>query len=312
MVSPPQAAATRGDPASAGGSTTTLSTLQDSTTLEPQARQHSAQPDEEGDASDKPQYADITTAAEARHSASLHRLRSASTVRSNQEHRDPELELNLPYRTLTAEANMDEYRVETAAGEIPGPPKEGEPNKNYRLVTFEPNDPENPKNWSVAMKWYCTMVVAMTCFVVAFNSSVITADMEGVAEEFGQSVQLTLASTSLFVMGFGIGKSPVQNSHGLGPELTSRVQGRWSLRPFPRSTDGGSSSTSNVFISLSPLPRSSTNLAQRIYPVLRRHLHYSLRGGKEYTDAAGLPRNRWHRLLGPNDPGRRYARRSLA
>ena len=242
MGSPPLPTATSEDPASAGGSTTTLPTLHDSPTLEPQARYPGPGPDEDGDPSDnKPQYADIKTGAEAKRSASLHRLRSASTARST---RDPELELNLPYRTLTADANMDEYRVENPAGEIPGPPKEGDTDKNYRLVTFEPNDPGNPKNWSLAMKWYCTMVVAVTCFVVAFNSSVITADMGAVAEEFGQSVQLTLASASLFVMGFGIGKSPSHNAHDPERGLMNNVQDRWFSRPFPRSMDDELSSTS--------------------------------------------------------------------
>jgi hypothetical protein len=49
------------------------------------------------------------------------------------------------------------------------------------------------------------MVVAMTCFVVAFASSVITADIVGVEREFNVSEELALASISLFVVGFGLG-----------------------------------------------------------------------------------------------------------
>ncbi|KFA61707.1 hypothetical protein S40285_03474 [Stachybotrys chlorohalonatus IBT 40285] len=75
----------------------------------------------------------------------------------------------------------------------------------YNLVTFTPGDSENPKNWSKAYKWYCTMVVALTCFVVAFASSVITADIAGVVREFDVSEELALASISLFVVGFGVG-----------------------------------------------------------------------------------------------------------
>jgi hypothetical protein len=79
--------------------------------------------------------------------------------------------------------------------------------RKYHVVTFTPHDPENPKNWSKAYKWYCTMVVAATCFVVAFASSVVTADIEGVAEEFEISQELALLSITLFVVGFGIGES---------------------------------------------------------------------------------------------------------
>lgn len=190
-----------GDDPASGAST---NTIQDSPTLEPYHKH--AVPDEEGDSSGKIHDADDSPYARNR-STSLHRLPTTSTVRSTKATRDPELDLSLPYRTLTEGANMEQYRVETREGEIPGPPrKDGDPNDRYRMVTFEPNDPGNPKNWSLAMKWYCTFVVAITCLVVALNSSIISADVGAVAEEFGQSEQLTLASISLFVMGFGVGR----------------------------------------------------------------------------------------------------------
>ncbi|KIH93647.1 MFS multidrug transporter [Sporothrix brasiliensis 5110] len=139
--------------------------------------------------------------------------------------RDPALDITLPYRTLSAGANFAEYQTEVPGGEIPGPveppaiarvatiasrrrtsqPQPPEHERRYRLVTFEPNDPGNPKNWSKAMKWYCTMVVAFTCFVVAFASSVITADIAGVQASFGASEEVVLLSISLFVVGFGVG-----------------------------------------------------------------------------------------------------------
>ncbi|KAK0386022.1 hypothetical protein NLU13_5859 [Sarocladium strictum] len=75
----------------------------------------------------------------------------------------------------------------------------------HRLVEFEDGDPEDPKTWSKAYKWYCTMVVAITCFVVAFASSVITADIAGVAREFNVSEEVALLSITLFVVGFGVG-----------------------------------------------------------------------------------------------------------
>ena len=80
----------------------------------------------------------------------------------------------------------------------------GRPEK-HKLVSFLINDPENPKNWSRRYKWYCTMVVAFTCFVVAFASSVVTADIEGVSNEFYVSSEVTLLTVTLFVVGFGIG-----------------------------------------------------------------------------------------------------------
>ncbi|KAF2214720.1 hypothetical protein CERZMDRAFT_57223 [Cercospora zeae-maydis SCOH1-5] len=125
---------------------------------------------------------------------------------------DPVDVVNLPYRTLAAEAGdrMREYTEETATGLQPvismRRTKTGEAKpEEYSLVTFVENDPENPKNWPKAMKWYCTMVVALTCFAVAFNSAVITADLVGPSETFGVSEEVSLLAITLFVVGFGVG-----------------------------------------------------------------------------------------------------------
>jgi MFS family permease len=49
------------------------------------------------------------------------------------------------------------------------------------------------------------MVVALTCFVVAFNSAVITADLEGVSKTFNVSEEVSLLTITVFVIGFGVG-----------------------------------------------------------------------------------------------------------
>ncbi len=49
-------------------------------------------------------------------------------------------------------------------------------------------------------------MIASVCFVVAFASSVVTADIEGVCETFGVSEEVGLLTITLFVVGFGIGK----------------------------------------------------------------------------------------------------------
>lgn len=115
--------------------------------------------------------------------------------------------INLPSRTLSNEARLDEYTTETIDGQILREVRSNATGnvERYELVTWKVNDPENPKNWPKAYKWWCTMTVAVTCFVVAFNSAVITADIEGVAKEFHVSIEVALLSITLFVVGFGIG-----------------------------------------------------------------------------------------------------------
>ena len=113
-------------------------------------------------------------------------------------------EPNLPYRTLSRNARMQEYTAETVSGRMDDVVSLGSI-KTHKLVTFRLNDAENPKNWSKPYKWYCTMVVAVTCFVVAFNSSVITADLEGVMQDLNASREESLLSIFFFVLGFGLG-----------------------------------------------------------------------------------------------------------
>ena len=124
-------------------------------------------------------------------------------------HRVPTIEdvINLPLRTLSNDANLDEYTQETIDGQMLREIRSSATGRieRYELVTFKIDDPENPKNWSKAYKWYCTMCVAITCFVVAFNSAVITADLEGVAAEFHVSEEVSLLTITLFVIGFGVG-----------------------------------------------------------------------------------------------------------
>jgi multidrug resistance protein len=130
--------------------------------------------------------------------------------------------LDLPYCTLNETADMREYTEETAHGVIPKKTisrMTGE-EERHALVTFVINDPENPKNWSKAFKWYCTMVVALTCFVVAFASSVVTADLEGPQDRFNVSHEVTLLTITVFVVGFGVGPlafAPVSELYGRRP-----------------------------------------------------------------------------------------------
>jgi hypothetical protein len=122
---------------------------------------------------------------------------------SDKESRDLHVSNSLPYRSLSPNAKFNELTSEQGTGEVPSTTQRTE--TGYKLVTFLPNDSENPKRWPKAYKWWCTMVVAFTCFVVAFASSVITADIIGVQQEFNRSEELTLVSISIFVVGFGVG-----------------------------------------------------------------------------------------------------------
>lgn len=111
--------------------------------------------------------------------------------------------LELPYETLNDGADMTEFTTETVGGTVLHEVQSNRTGRTerYELVTFTVGDKENPKNWSHGYKWYCTMVVAFTCFVVAFCSAVITADLIGVSEEFGVSDEVSLLTISVRLSG---------------------------------------------------------------------------------------------------------------
>jgi hypothetical protein len=77
--------------------------------------------------------------------------------------------------------------------------------KDVQLVTWKDGDPEDPRNWSKAYKWYITAVCALSVVSAAFGSAVVTGDFRGIEEEFGVSEVVVALSVSLMVVGFGLG-----------------------------------------------------------------------------------------------------------
>ncbi|KAL1961145.1 hypothetical protein VTO42DRAFT_3090 [Malbranchea cinnamomea] len=67
------------------------------------------------------------------------------------------------------------------------------------------SDPENPMNWSLARKWYTTMMLSMLTFCITFSSSIFSQATQVAADEFGVSTTVTTLATSFVVLGFGLG-----------------------------------------------------------------------------------------------------------
>jgi hypothetical protein len=125
---------------------------------------------------------------------------------------------DLPFGQLVDGASMAEYTTETSTGNIVRSIKShvtGE-TEDWKLVTFNIDDPENPKNWSKVRKWYYTMVIAFTCFIVAFTSAVITSGLTGPMEDFHVSQEVAFLTVTVFVIGFGVGKFSTPQVIGYG------------------------------------------------------------------------------------------------
>lgn len=70
------------------------------------------------------------------------------------------------------------------------------------LVTFEPNDPENPRNWSKAYRWYITFATSFLVLNATFASSAPSGLVREMMMYFGVSREVGTLLISLFVAGY--------------------------------------------------------------------------------------------------------------
>ncbi|KAK4504597.1 hypothetical protein PRZ48_005513 [Zasmidium cellare] len=67
------------------------------------------------------------------------------------------------------------------------------------------DDPENPQNWSLGTKLYCSGVVDFLTFSIYIGSAIYTSGVQGVEEQFHVSSVVATLGLSLFVFGYGLG-----------------------------------------------------------------------------------------------------------
>ncbi|KAF2207488.1 hypothetical protein CERZMDRAFT_51185 [Cercospora zeae-maydis SCOH1-5] len=92
-------------------------------------------------------------------------------------------------------------------------------NENGHVDFFE-GDVENPKNWSVARRWYITIVSIFIVISATFASSSPTGCLNSISEHFGVSVLVSNLVTTLYLLGYCFG--PL-----LWAPLSERIGRRW-------------------------------------------------------------------------------------
>ncbi|KAG2177040.1 hypothetical protein INT43_007696 [Umbelopsis isabellina] len=132
--------------------------------------------------------------------------------------------IDTTFPLMTTDTNRggftDEYTVETRDGFKRKRSIVGEKVQEDLLVTWYIDDPENPQNWSKGYRFIHTAIVASLVVCVAFGSSCVTGDLEGPANEFNVSMEVSILQTSLMVCGFGLGPllwSPLSELYGRRP-----------------------------------------------------------------------------------------------
>ncbi|KAF2223014.1 major facilitator superfamily domain-containing protein [Elsinoe ampelina] len=104
----------------------------------------------------------------------------------------PHIKLILDQGVLTPEIESHHYK---------GAGTEDDP----FIVSWIPDDPRNPQNWSGARKWTITAIVAVATLAVAFVSSAYSGGARQIIQQFEISQEVSVLGVSLFVLGFAIG-----------------------------------------------------------------------------------------------------------
>lgn len=87
--------------------------------------------------------------------------------------------------------------VEKGTQDAPQP----ESGESSLLVEFDgPNDPANPKNWSVNQRRAITISMSLLVFNVTFASSIFSVNIEVVRQKFDVSVVVATLGVALFVL----------------------------------------------------------------------------------------------------------------
>lgn len=72
-------------------------------------------------------------------------------------------------------------------------------------VTWIPNDPRNPRNFSMTKKWLLAFCVSFSTLAVAFSSSSYTGGIKQIVDDFHVGQEVAILGVSLFVLGFVLG-----------------------------------------------------------------------------------------------------------
>ncbi|KAK5134646.1 hypothetical protein LTR08_006302 [Meristemomyces frigidus] len=75
------------------------------------------------------------------------------------------------------------------------------------LVTWDgPNDPANPKNWSLGRKWAATLVVSVFTFISPVASSMVAPALGTIAKDFGITSEVeSQLVLSIFILAYAVG-----------------------------------------------------------------------------------------------------------
>lgn len=96
--------------------------------------------------------------------------------------------------------------------------------KDPNIVTWEgPDDPKNPRNWSLKRKWAATFIVSSFTFISPVSSSMVAPALGAISAEFGVTNEVVSAMIlSIFILAYAVGPlifGPLSEVYGRVPVL---------------------------------------------------------------------------------------------
>lgn len=88
---------------------------------------------------------------------------------------------------------------------------------DIEFVTFTTNDPANPHNWPLWIRWSYTVLLSILVICVAYGSACVTGGLGTIEKKFHVGEEVSILSCSLMVLGFSFGPliwSPMSDLYG--------------------------------------------------------------------------------------------------
>lgn len=117
----------------------------------------------------------------------------------------------------------DERDVEAVAGLEKTLSRKSERTDRHLVTWAGPDDPNNPKNWTLKRKWAATFVVSSFTFISPVSSSMVAPALQAMRKDLGVGSDVeTALMLSIFVLAYAIGPlflGPLSEVYGRGKVL---------------------------------------------------------------------------------------------
>ena len=130
----------------------------------------------------------------------------ASPKREKEDQSPSDEEHQRPLQESNRSVDSGDTAVHRTVSNVAGTPVDPERGRDMTVIDWDgPNDPENPRNWSLGKKFFVTFLICLLTTGVYIGSAIYADGEPLVAQQFHVSQEVALLGLSLFVAGYGLG-----------------------------------------------------------------------------------------------------------